>query len=88
MTLRLMLVCFVTCAWWFQPHHAVAGPPGDYGDAPVGNTGDGINAYAGVTSRFATRFNHTSTVFSPIHPHGAWLNAGGTGRPSEATAAA
>jgi hypothetical protein len=55
---------------------AFAGPPGDYGDAPVGNTGDGIMAYPGVVARWPTRFDHTNTVFQPQRPHGAWLNIG------------
>jgi hypothetical protein len=52
----------------------VAGPPGDYGDAPVGDNGQGIMAYPGVVARWATRFAHTNTVFSPQHGHGAWVN--------------
>lgn len=59
---------------------ALAGPPGDYGDAPVGNNGDGINAYPGVVARWTTAFAHKSTVFSPYHPQGAWLNPGATAR--------
>ncbi|GEM_PF-4203072 len=58
---------------------ANAGPPGDYGDAPVGNNGQGILAYPGVLARWDTRFNHTNTVFSPQYPQGAWLNPGYTG---------
>lgn len=58
---------------------ANAGPPGDEGDAPVGNNGQGILAYPGVLARWDPRFNNTSTVFSPQYPQGAWLNPGYTG---------
>ncbi|CAG0952910.1 hypothetical protein PHYC_00298 [Phycisphaerales bacterium] len=58
--------------------HALAGPPGDYGDAPVGNNGQGIDAYPGVVARWDTLYNHTNTVFSPQWPQGAWLNTGAT----------
>ncbi len=55
---------------------AFAGPPGDYGDAPVGNNGDGINAYPGVTARWVSKYAHPNTVFNPLHAQGSWVNTG------------
>ncbi len=57
---------------------AVGGPPGDYGDAPVGNNGAGVNAYPGVVARWDTTFNHHNTVFNPQRPQGSWLNTSAT----------
>ncbi len=59
---------------------ASAGPPGDYGDAPVGNLADNVPAYPGVLARWPTRFNHTNTVILPQRAQGAWLNSGATAR--------
>ncbi|GJQ30079.1 MAG: hypothetical protein HBSAPP03_19630 [Phycisphaerae bacterium] len=71
--MHLALLCLASLA-----SIAFAGPPGDYGDAPVGNNGDGINAYPGVTARWVTRYTHTNTVFNAQHNQGSWLNTGGT----------
>ena len=59
---------------------SLAGPPGDYGDAPVGDNGAGIDAYPGVIARWDTAFNHKTTVFMPQRPQGAWLHSGATCR--------
>ncbi len=59
---------------------ALAGPPGDYGDAPVDNIGAGVDAYPGVVARWVSWFMHKNTVFAPQHPHGSWLNTGATFR--------
>ena len=58
---------------------ASAGPPGDYGDAPVGPIGAGIDAYPGVTARWTSWYTHMNTVIAPTqHAHGTWLNPGAT----------
>ncbi len=58
---------------------AWGGPPGDYGDAPVGDTTQGILAYPGVLARWTTNYQHTNTVASPVqHNNGTWLNPGAT----------
>ncbi len=56
----------------------LGGPSGDYGDAPVGDNIDNIEAYPGVTSRFVSYYNHKNTVFMPLHDHGTYVNSGAT----------
>lgn len=56
-----------------------AGPPGDYGDAPVGEVWQGIQAYPGVLARWVSYYQHTSAVTSGVqHNNGTWLNPGAT----------
>lgn len=67
----LMLVILLIASAW-------AGPTGDYGDAPVGDNSDGIDAYPGVISRFVSYYDHKNTVFMPLHDHGTYVNDGAT----------
>ncbi len=58
---------------------AIAQPPGDFGDAPVGDIADNILAYPGVLARWVSWYHHKNTVTSPVlHGHGTWLNTGAT----------
>lgn len=56
-------------------------PPGDFGDAPVGDNGDGIYAYPGVLARWVSWYQHRNTVTAPVqHLNGTWLHAGASFR--------
>ncbi|MBD3218802.1 MAG: hypothetical protein GF310_11025 [candidate division Zixibacteria bacterium] len=68
--------CFLIPLLVLLPSAASAGPSGDYGDAPVGDAVDNIEAYPGVLSRFVSYYNHTNTVFMPMHDHGTYVNSG------------
>lgn len=54
-----------------------APPPGDFGDAPVGDVADGIEAYPGVLARWVSWYQHRNSVTAPVqHLHGTWLQTG------------
>jgi len=56
-------------------------PPGDFGDAPVGDNVDGIYAYPGVLARWVSWYQHRNTVTAPVqHLNGTWLHAGASFR--------
>ena len=47
---------------------AFAGPPGDYGDAPVDNVGAGVDAYPGVVARWVSWFMHPGRARQRLRP--------------------
>jgi len=56
-------------------------PPGDFGDAPVGDAADNIQAYPGVLARWVSWYQHRNTVTAPVqHLNGTWLHTGATFR--------
>ncbi len=54
------------------------GPVGDYGDAPVGDISDNIEAYPGTISRFVSFYDHTNTIIFPQHDHGTYVLSAAT----------
>jgi len=54
------------------------GPAGDYGDAPVGDMADNIEAYPGTISRFVSYYIHTNTIILPQYDYGTYVNSGAT----------
>jgi len=56
-------------------------PPGDFGDAPVGDVADNIQAYPGVLARWVSWYQHRNSVTVPVqHLNGTWLHTGSTFR--------
>lgn len=78
---RLTLVCFTgLLVLLTAPASLLAQtPPGDFGDAPAGDTADNILAYPGVLAHWVSWYYHRNTVTTPVqHLNGTWLNTGAT----------